>query len=78
MVKLLEKINGIFSSNGLSTLELGSRRGGSDAADVTTYGISCIDSIGVEGERAHSVEEYAVLDSLDLSAKRLASIIYCF
>ena len=36
-VKLLEKINGIFSSNGLSTLELGSRRGGSDAADVTTY-----------------------------------------
>ena len=38
-------------------------------------GIPCIDSIGVEGERAHSVEEYGVISSLAQSAKRIASII---
>ena len=72
---LLAKANELFEANGLSALEVGMRTGGSDAADVTCYGIPCIDSIGVGGERAHSVEEYGVIDSLAESAKRIAAII---
>ena len=77
-VELLNKINLIFKENGLSTLSIGKRRGGSDAADVTAYGIPCIDSLGVKGERAHSVEEQSDLKSLKESAKRIASIIRCY
>ncbi len=74
-ISLLNRVNQIFIENGLSSLEIGERRGGSDAADVSSYGIACIDSIGVGGERAHSKEEYGVLSSLAESAKRIASII---
>ena len=74
-ITLLNKANQIFIENGLSPLEIGERRGGSDAADVSSYGIACIDSLGVGGESAHSKEEYGVLSSLAESAKRIASII---
>ena len=73
--ELLDIANKAFSENGLSTLEAGFRNGGSDAADVTAFGIPCIDSIGVCGERAHSKEEYGIITSLPEAAKRLASII---
>lgn len=74
-VQLLEKANALFVQNGLSALEIGMRTGGSDAADVTNFGIPCIDSIGVGGERGHSVEEYGIISSLEESAKRIASIV---
>jgi len=74
-VALLEKANDLFVENGLSPLDIGTRRGGSDAADVTCFGIPCIDSIGVEGERAHTTGEYGVIASLAESAKRVATII---
>ena len=74
-IALLDKANALFAQNGLSTLEIGMRTGGSDAADVSCYGIPCIDSIGAGGERSHSVEEYGVIASLAESAKRIASII---
>ena len=74
-VKLLEKSNELFVQNGLSPLEIGMRTGGSDAADVTLFGIPCIDSLGVGGERAHSTEEYGIISSLAESAKRIVSII---
>ena len=72
---LLAIANTSFEKNGLSTLKAGMRNGGSDAADVTAFGIPCIDSIGVGGERAHSKEEYGVISSLAESAKRIVSII---
>ena len=74
-VSLLNKANKLFVKNGLSALEIGERSGGSDASDITAYGIPCIDSIGVAGERAHSVEEYGVISSLAESAKRIAVIV---
>ena len=74
-ISLLERVNKIFVANGLSALEIGERAGGSDASCVSSYGIACIDSIGIGGERAHSVDEYAVISSLPESAKRVASII---
>ena len=74
-IALLNKVNKIFAKNGLTELEIGERAGGSDASWVSSYGIPCIDSIGIGGERAHSVEEYALVSSLAESAKRIASII---
>lgn len=76
-LSLLNKINVVFENNGLTKLSAGKRNGGSDAADVTAYGIPCIDSLGVKGERAHSTEEEADIDSLTESAKRISSVIYC-
>lgn len=74
-INLLNKVNKIFDANGLTELEIGERSGGSDASCVSSYGIPCIDSVGICGERAHSVEEYALISSMAESAKRVASII---
>lgn len=74
-IAFLDKANELFAKNGLSRLEIGMRTGGSDASDVTVCGIPCIDSIGVGGGRAHSVDEYGYISSLDESAKRIASIV---
>lgn len=76
-VNLLNDLNRICAENGLATLKLGSRKGGSDAAEVTASGIPCIDSIGPLGGLIHSPNEYAIIDSLAVSAKRLAAYIYC-
>ena len=72
---LLELANKALVENGLAPLEVGERRGGSDASDITSCGIPCLDSLGVGGERAHSVEEYGVISSLPESAKRIVSIV---
>lgn len=74
-LSLFNKANELFKQNGLSTLEIGKRNGGSDAADVSAYGIPCLDSIGVGGEHAHSTLEYGKISTLSESAKRIASII---
>ena len=74
-VELLNKANELFVKAGLTPLAIGERRGGSDASDVTSRGIPCIDSMGVCGERAHSRDESGLLSSLAVSAKRIAAII---
>lgn len=74
-VDLLARMNEIFVSHGLAPLEGASRKGGSDAADVTAYGIPCVDSLGVRGGKIHSSDEYGQLDSLAECAKRYASVI---
>lgn len=76
-IDLLAKINDIYKQNGLSELMPHTRGGGSDAADVTAYGIPCVDSIGAEGGYIHSEKEYAYIKSLSESAKRVAAIVYC-
>ena len=73
-LELVEKINRAFSANGLSELKPAKRKGGSDAADVTTAGIPCVDSIGAGGGSIHSPTEYAYLVSLAESAKRIAAV----
>ena len=74
-LKLFNKANELFKQSGLSTLDIGKRNGGSDAADVSSYGIPCLDSLGVGGEHAHSVNEYGKIPTLSESAKRIATII---
>lgn len=75
-VDLLEKVNSILAMEGLKTLEGKSLPGGSDAADVSATGVPCLDSLGIQGGRSHSEDEFAILASLSASAKRLAAILY--
>ena len=73
-LQLVEKLNTVFAQNGLPTLTPAKRKGGSDAADVTCYGIPCVDSIGVAGGSIHSPNEFAFLDSLANAAKRIVAV----
>ncbi|MBR5192610.1 MAG: M20/M25/M40 family metallo-hydrolase [Clostridia bacterium] len=74
-VNLLNKVNEILAKNGFETLVAEMRGGGSDAADVTSFGIPCIDSLGVDYSEIHSPNEKSTLFSLNHSAKMLAVII---
>ena len=71
---LLARMNEIFGAEGLPILEGEKRKGGSDAAYVTEAGIPCIDSLGVEGHKIHSPDEFALISSLAESAKRIAAV----
>ena len=71
---LLERMNGIFAEVGLPVLEGRHSNGGSDAAYTTAAGIPTVDSLGTEGGRIHSVEEFGELASLPDAAKRIAAI----
>ena len=72
--KFLQDINSLLTQSGLTALKATKRHGGSDAADVTAWGIPCIDSVGVEGGSIHSAKEYAYLASLSTAAKRIAAV----
>ena len=77
-VKFLEMINRSLEGTGYPILKGAFRKGGSDAAEITSAGIPCIDSIGVSGGGIHSLKEFADIDSLKFSAGRIASIIMNF
>ena len=72
---LLEKMNDIWEKNGLTRLNGRKSSGGSDAADVSDFGIPCIDCLGVKGGGIHSPNEFAYIDSLAHSAKRIAAVL---
>ena len=75
--ELLDKMNNIYRENGLPELTGRFALSGSDAAYICEIGVPCIDSIGTEGGKIHSAEEYAFINSLKEAAKRLASVAYC-
>ena len=77
-VALLNRMNEIYAECGLPYLAPAKRTGGSDAADVTARGIPCIDNLGTEGGKIHSPDEFCYLHAVTDSAKRVASVIYCF
>lgn len=72
-VQLLDQLNEIFTACGMEKLAFNKGTGGSDAADVTAYGIPCIDNLGVVGAGIHSIHETAQIPSLVQSAKWLAA-----
>ena len=73
-LKLLERMNELYAANGVHTVTGEKSRGGSDAAYTTIAEIPSVDSVGVDGGRGHSVEEYMYLISLAESAKRQALV----
>lgn len=75
-INLLNKMNEIFKLNNMPTLIDRLSTGGSDAAEVTEYGIPCVDSVGVLGDFVHTKNEYAEIPSLAQAAKRIAAVIY--
>ena len=75
-IKLLDKMNSIFTECGLPNLKARKAKGGSDAAYTSAAGIPSIDSIGVRGGYIHSKNEYAYIDSLTENAKRMAAVLF--
>lgn len=71
---MLEQMNAVYAAAGLPILIAKGANGGSDAADLTVRGITCVDSVGVEGEFIHSIREQAEIASLARCAKRLAAV----
>lgn len=76
-VALLDKINAIYKENGLPELSGRDVKSGSDASDLSAFGIPALDSLGAEGLGIHSINEHARISSLAESAKRLAAVAYC-
>jgi acetylornithine deacetylase/succinyl-diaminopimelate desuccinylase-like protein len=75
--ELLDRLNEAYTRAGLSTVLPKKGTGGSDASDMTSYGIPVVDNVGAAGTRSHSVDEYARISSLLESAKRIiAAVIY--
>jgi len=75
-LKLLEKINEIFVNNNMPALLQKPGNGGSDASDMSAYGIPCVDSLGVVGTGVHKREESVLKKSIAESAKRLLLIAF--
>lgn len=73
-IKLFERTNEILEEYNLSRVRMEKSRGGSDASDMTYYGIPCIDSMGVTGRFIHSIYEEARISSLKEAAVRLAVV----
>ncbi len=71
----LKRLNSAFEKAGLPSLSPAIRAGGSDAADMTARGLSCVDSLGVTGGYIHTVKEYATLASLSESARRIMAAV---
>ena len=71
---LANKALEIFESIGLPAEGTQSANGGSDAANISEYGIPTIDSLGAKGGYLHSPLEYAYCASIAESAKRYAAI----
>lgn len=74
-LELFYKIKEIFKKSGLPDVQATMGTGGSDAADMTSYGIPTVDNFGTVGGRIHSKNEWAYIDSLAHSAKMLSAII---
>ena len=72
--EFLREANDAFEKCGLPRLEIMKSNGASDASDVFASGVRCIDSLGVDGGRLHSAEEYAIMESLKDCAKRIVAL----
>lgn len=73
---LVDKMNEIWTRNGIEPMTYRKATGGSDAAYTTLAGIPTIDSIGARGGYIHTTREYGVLSSLKDNSIRLATVIY--
>lgn len=71
---LFAKMNKTYEICGLPMLRPRHCLGGSDAAYTTQAGIPTVDSLGVDGGKIHSPQEFAYIESLVDCAKRLVAM----
>lgn len=76
--RLLDRVNEIFEACGMAPLLPLHARGGSDAAYITEAGVPCLDNFGTFGGGIHTPNEYGLISSLPIAAKRLCAIIAHF
>ena len=76
--ELLDRIALICQKTGLGEVKPRLTNGGSDASDMTAYGIPALDSFGVCCGAFHSAGEYARISSLAESAKLQAAVVFYF
>ena len=69
---LINRLNEIWVDCGMTPLQSKLSLGGSDAANVSASGVPTVDNLGIFGGKIHTTDEYAVLSSLALQAKRIA------
>lgn len=74
-LSLFKRINEIYRECGMTELRERGRKAGADAAEVTQAGIPCVECMGVKGGGMHEKGEFAYLDSLAESAKRIATVV---
>lgn len=72
---LFNRMNEIYEKNGMKPFCYVAGAGGSDAAEVTCSDIPAIDSIGAEGGKIHTTDEFGLLRSLEYMAKKIAIAI---
>jgi len=70
--ELLDRLNCIFADAGLPQQCLTGSNGGSDAADMSGYGINAIDGFGTDGANFHKLSEQSEIATLAEAAQRLA------
>ncbi len=75
---LLNRVNDIITEHGFPPLKEGRAVGGSDAADISSYGIPVLDSLGVTGGEVHTPFEFGDINSLSSLSKLIATVIYFF
>ena len=72
--ELMNKVNAVMENIGFEPLKEKVTFGGSDAADLTAFGVPVLDQLGVLCEGAHTINERIDLNSLPYCAKRIAAI----
>lgn len=77
-IKLVEKINEICKQVGIDTFGMAETPGGADSAYPSLAGIPTVDSIGIEGSGAHTLNEKARISSMAEMAKMTAAVIINF
>jgi len=76
--KLVETINEICKSVGIEPFGMVESAGGADSAYPSLAGIPTVDSIGIEGDSCHTINERARISSIAEMAKVAAAIIINF
>lgn len=72
---LANRISDISEMIGFGKLELWESAGGADSAYTTLAGIPTVDSLGIQGERCHSIDEKVRISSIAERAKLIAAAI---
>ena len=75
-IDLVNKLNEIWRENGVEERKYVVSAGGSDAANVSAAGIPAVDNMGTFGGKIHTPDEFGIVSSLAIQAKRLAIAAY--